>query len=129
MAVHTQKTPTSLISLWERVSSSEVAAALLYLVVNSGGLSGVKTQSYDSGDKKHFGYWFGDAYCYAFIANTSHLLFYFRKPALDSDSGLEMDILERFPDAKHNPKNEYTVRVETLEQAEAIQAFLDRRHS
>lgn len=75
--------------------------------------------------RKDFRFMRGNDWDFAFIPNRKWLLFYFRKPCLNSGKFSKTKIIENFPDTKENNSGELTIRVKTLEMATQLAAYIE----
>ena len=125
MPAHNQKQNFSLTDIYEKISLLETRQAYLYLLANSARLKGYHTNSSGAGDKKHFGYWNGNSYQFAFIGNASWLLFYFRIPLFESYPNSKAETLLKYPNAVENEKGELTIKITTLLEAQELQQFVE----
>ena len=112
------------------IRSREVRVAYLYLIRIAQGLVGYRCKPNMKGVVRTFRYYVGAEQPFAFIVNADSLLFYFRKPAMSRFS-LE-DLSEIFDEVKVPRKDEITVRVQKLTDAqtlmERIFGFRDAYH-
>lgn len=63
-------------------------------------------------------------YLFSWIINAHHLLFYLRKPALKMLPGLAASAQRQLAGVKINPAGEVTIRLENLQEAEVLSAWL-----
>jgi hypothetical protein len=61
---------------------------------------------------------------FAFIVNRDSLLFYFRKPAVASGNYSFTELKKSFGSAHKNPRGEYTIKLNSLVDAQKLKRFL-----
>lgn len=110
---------------YELIQSSEAKEAYNYLV---GWAASLRSHDFFPGSHgviKDFRFMRGADWDFAFIPNQKWLLFYFRKPCLNSEKFSKTRVLESFPNAIENNAGELTIRVSTLEMAVRLAAYID----
>lgn len=68
-------------------------------------------------------------YLFSWIINHAHLLFYLRKPALDVMPSLKVGAKARLRGVAINNAGEVTIRIETLQDAQALTDWLFARET
>ena len=62
---------------------------------------------------------------FSFIPNKKWLLFYFRKPAIDSGQYTFFELVEMFDSAYENSSGEWTARLHTIDDVQRLWRYLD----
>jgi HNH endonuclease len=91
-------------------------ATNLYIVQSVGAARQKKSFDYDDSQTKQRPF--------AFIVNREHLLFYIRRPGVARFSGGIGFFKNAFSTVRENPNGEWTIRIETLEEAVRLQSMV-----
>lgn len=110
---------------YEVLCTTEVKQAFLYMIGWASVLKGYEFFPSSHGHIKDFRFLRGNDWDFSLIPNQKWMLFYFRKPCLRLPKYSREEIFSRIPRAKETNAGEFTVRLESVNDAMVLARYIE----
>jgi len=110
--------------LFQRITTEDAREAFFLFVIEFGRAGSLRAQPGDHGFIKDFRVHRGDKNVFAFTANESWLLCYFRRPGLNDNLFSDNKISARFPSAELTRQKEWKLRVTNYNSARDVLEYV-----